>query len=216
MERNTLRRTTARRERRAAIRRRRILCSSEQSKLCPCPTKSLLSDKNQLARPPRAGESAPKSRILEEKKVQTKNLMCMEKTTGTRTGRKPKNDPADHKYSFRLNAEENTRFEQLLADSGAGNLTLFIKKSIFSGQIKVVKIDKATMDYYIRLTEFHKQFQAVGNNYNQVVRALKNNFGEKRARALLYKLERLSLELMLICKKVMALTQEYERKWLQK
>ena len=150
---------------------RRILCSSEQSKLCPC---------------------------------------------RTRTGRKPKNDPADHKYSFRLNAEENTRFEKLLADSGAGNLTLFIKKSIFSGQIKVVKIDKATMDYYIRLTEFHKQFQAVGNNYNQVVRALKNNFGEKRARALLYKLERLSLELMLICKKVMALTPEYERKWLQK
>gem|GEM_PF-5157741 len=42
----------------------------------------------------------------------------MEKTTGTRTGRKPKNDPADHKYSFRLNAEENTRFEKLLADSG--------------------------------------------------------------------------------------------------
>ena len=33
------------------IRRRRILCSSEQSKLCPCRTKSLLSDKNQLARP---------------------------------------------------------------------------------------------------------------------------------------------------------------------
>ena len=93
----------------------------------------------------------------------------MERTTGTRTGRKPKSDPADRKYSFRLNAEENTRFEKLLADSGVGNLTLFIKKSIFSGQIKVVKIDKATMDYYIRLTEFHKQFQAVGNNYNQVL-----------------------------------------------
>ena len=38
--------------------------------------------------------------------------------------------------------------------------------------IKVVKIDKATMDYYIRLTEFHRQFQTVGNNYNQVVRAI--------------------------------------------
>ena len=161
-------------------------------------------------------ESAPKSRIPEEKKVQTKNLMCMERTTGTRTGRKPKSDPADRKYSFRLNAEENTRFEKLLADSGAGDRTLFIKKSIFSGQIKVVRIDKATMDYYIKLTEFHKQFQAVGNNYNQVVRALKNNFGEKRAMALLYKLEKLSIELMLVCKKVMALTQEYERKWLQK
>ena len=211
-----LHRTTARRERRAAIRRRRILCSNEQSKLCPCPTKSLLSDKDQLARSGGGGESAPKSRIPEEKKVQTKNLMCMERTTGTRTGRKPKSDPADRKYSFRLNAEENTRFEKLLADSGAGDRTLFIKKSIFSGQIKVVRIDKATMDYYIKLTEFHKQFQAVGNNYNQVVRALKNNFGEKRAMALLYRLEKLSVELMLVCKKVMALTQEYERKWLQK
>lgn len=70
------------------------------------------------------------------------------------------------------------KFEQLLAESGARDLTLFIKKSIFSGQIKVVKIDKATMDYYIKLTEFHRQFQAVGNNYNQVVRTLKNNFGE--------------------------------------
>lgn len=140
----------------------------------------------------------------------------MEKTTGARTGRKPKNDPADRKYSFRLNAEENTRFERLLADSGARDRTLFIKKSIFSGQIKVVRIDKATMDYYIKLTEFHKQFQAIGNNYNQVVRALKNNFGEKRAMSLLYRLEKLSVKLMLLCKKITALTQEYERKWLQR
>lgn len=210
-----LHRTTARRERRAAIRRRRILCSNEQSKLCPCPTKSLLSDKDQLARPG-AGESAPKSRILEKKKYKPTISCIMEKTTGTRTGRKPKNDPADRKYSFRLNAEENTRFERLLADSGARDRTLFIKKSIFSGQIKVVRIDKATMDYYIKLTEFHKQFQAIGNNYNQVVRALKNNFGEKRAMSLLYKLEKLSVELMLLCKRITALTQEYERKWLQR
>ena len=72
------------------------------------------------------------------------------------------------------------------------------------------------MDYYIRLTEFHRPFQAVGNNYNQVVRSLKNNFGDKRAVALLYKLEKLTVELMLVCKKVMALTEEYERKWLQR
>ncbi len=149
-------------------------------------------------------------------KYKPKISIYMEKTTGRRTGRKPKSDPADRKYSFRLNAEENTRFERLLADSGAKDRTLFIKKSIFGGQVKVVKIDKATMDYYIRLTEFHRQFQAVGNNYNQVVRSLKNNFGDKRAVALLYKLEKLTVELMLVCKKVMALTEEYERKWLQR
>ena len=31
----------------------------------------------------------------------------MEKTAGTRTGRKPQKDPVDNKYSFRLNAEKN-------------------------------------------------------------------------------------------------------------
>lgn len=140
----------------------------------------------------------------------------MKEDTRTRTGRKPKSDPADYKYSFRLNAEENTRFEQMVADADAKDRTLFIKKAIFGGQIKVVKIDKATMDYYIKLTEFHKQFQTIGNNYNQVVRAVKTNFGEKRAMSLLYQLEKASIELMLLTKKVMALTQEYEKKWLQK
>lgn len=140
----------------------------------------------------------------------------MKEDTRTRTGRKPKSDPADYKYSFRLNAEENTRFEQLVADAEVKDRTLFIKKALFGGQIKVVKIDKATMDYYIKLTEFHKQFQAIGNNYNQVVRAVKTNFGEKRAMSLLYQLEKATIELMLLTKKIMALTQEYEKKWLQK
>ena len=131
-------------------------------------------------------------------------------------GRKPKTDPAVHRYVVRLNSEENGHFEILFQKSGLKQHSKFIKAMIFGREMKVVRIDKAAMDYYIRLTNFYHQFQAIGNNYNQVVRALKNNFGEKRAMALLYKLERLSLELMLICKKVMALTQEYERKWLQK
>lgn len=68
----------------------------------------------------------------------------MEKTNVRRTGRKPKSDPADYRYSFRLNAGENSRFEQMLAESGAKDRTLFIKKAIFGGTLKVVKTDKAT------------------------------------------------------------------------
>ena len=74
MERNMLHRTTARRERRAAIRRRRILCSNEQSKLCPCPTKSLLSDKDQLARP-NWGERIFNDGNLNDENFLKKNLL---------------------------------------------------------------------------------------------------------------------------------------------
>ena len=146
--------------------------------------------------------------------------MRMEENKNRKTrkgvGRKPKTDPAVYRYVVRLNSEENVKFDIQFQKSGLRERSKFIKAMIFGKEIKVVRIDKATMDYYVRLTNFYHQFQAIGNNYNQTVKAIKNNFGEKRAMALLYKLERLSLELMLICKKVMALTQEYERKWLQK
>ena len=131
-------------------------------------------------------------------------------------GRKPKTDPAVYRYVVRLNSEENVKFDIQFQKSGLRERSKFIKAMIFGKEIKVVRIDKATMDYYVRLTNFYHQFQAIGNNYNQTVKAIKNNFGEKRAMALLYRLEKLSVELMLVCKKVMALTQEYERKWLQK
>ena len=61
----------------------------------------------------------------------------MEKKQAKRTGRKPKTDPADYKYSFRLNAQEKSRFEKLFLESGARDRTIFIKKSIFSEQLKV-------------------------------------------------------------------------------
>ena len=145
-----------------------------------------------------------------------KKPMQEKNNQANRGGRKPKADPAVHRYGIKLTSEENSRFERLFAESGMRQKAAFIKKSVFGGKVKVVKIDKATMDYYVRLTEFHRQFQAIGNNYNQVLRAVKNNFGEKRAMALLHKLEKATLELILISKKIILLTQEYEKKWLQK
>ena len=146
----------------------------------------------------------------------TQKQKSMEKKQAKRTGRKPKTDPADYKYNFRLNAQEKSRFEKLFLESGARDRTIFIKKSIFSEQLKVIKVDKVSMDYYIRLGEFYRQFQAIGNNYNQVVRAVQKNFGDKRAMSLLYKLEKATLELILLNRQIMALTKDYEQKWLQR
>ena len=169
-----------------------------------------------LVRPNSRGISSKVGNSGREKRTDHNYAKSMKEESRAKTGRKPKSDPADYKYSFRLNAAEKAKFDRLLAESGARDRTLFIKKAVFGGTLKVVKVDKATMDYYVRLTEFYRQFQAVGNNYNQVVRSIRNNFGEKRAMALLYRLEKSNLELILVCRKVMALTEEYQRKWLQR
>lgn len=131
-------------------------------------------------------------------------------------GRKPKTDPSKYRYTVNLNDEENDKFRLLLEQSGVENISRFIHHALFSKEVKIVKVDKATMDYYIRLTNFYHQFQMIGNNYNQTVKALKTNFSEKRALALLYKLEKATIELILLSKQIIAITKEYEEKYLSK
>ena len=131
-------------------------------------------------------------------------------------GRKPKNDPAVHRYVVRLNSEENGRFDIQFQKSGLKERSKFIKAMIFGREIKVVKIDKATMDYYIRLTNFYHQFQSIGNNYNQTVKAVKTNFGEKRAYAMLRNLEKATIDLVVLSKRIIMLTREFEETYLTK
>jgi hypothetical protein len=126
-------------------------------------------------------------------------------------GRKLKKDTAIHRYCIRLNNEENVKFNTLFLQSGMKEKTGFIKHLLFGTVLKTVKIDKAAMDYCIRLTNFYAQFQAIGNNYNQTVKAIKTNFSEKRALSLLYKLEKTTIELIVLSKKIIELTAEFER-----
>ena len=131
-------------------------------------------------------------------------------------GRKPKSDPAVFRYGIKLNSEENGKFELLFEQSGFSQRSKFIKSMLFGREIKVVKIDKATMDYYIRLTNFYHQFQGIGNNYNQTVKAVKTNFGEKRAYALLRNLEKATIDLVVLSKRIIMLTHEFEEAYLIK
>ena len=131
-------------------------------------------------------------------------------------GRKPKLDPAIHRYVVRLTSEENGHFDIQFQKSGFKERSKFLKALIFEREVKVVKLDKAAMDYYIRLTNFYHQFQSIGNNYNQTVKAVKTNFGEKRAYALLRNLEKATIDLVLLSKRIIMLTREFEDAYLIK
>ncbi|MBS5978587.1 hypothetical protein LDB17_04015 [Dysgonomonas sp. Shenzhen-Wh21] len=137
------------------------------------------------------------------------------KTNKRRTGRLPKQDPAKRKHVFYLNEADETRFLSLFEQSGKTAMAHFITSCIFDKPLKIVKIDKGIHDYYMRLTTFFGQFRGIANNYNQIVRSLNVNFTEKKALAFLYKLEQATIELAQLNKKVIALTAEFEAKYLQ-
>lgn len=133
-----------------------------------------------------------------------------------KTGRKPKNDPAVHRYSINLNAEENAKFLALFDQSGMNIKAHFIMACIFQNTVKTVKIDMNAVEYYTGLTKFFGQFRGIATNYNQIVRLLNANFSEKKASAYLYKLEKQTAEMKELLLKVLILTDRFEKKYLNK
>ena len=137
------------------------------------------------------------------------------KTNPHKGGRHPKKNPAVYRYSISLDAEENARFLSLFEQSGMNVMAHFITACIFQKGITTFKVDKGAMDYYMRLTTLFGQFRAVGVNYNQVVKILYHNFSEKKAAAYLYKLEKQTTELAVLCQKIIQLTAEFETNYLK-
>lgn len=134
----------------------------------------------------------------------------------SRGGRTPKDDPSIHRHVFRLTDKENSMLLSLFEESGMSNKAKFIISKLFDKEIKTVKIDKGTIDFYMRLTSLFSQFRSVGVNYNQVVKLLYSHFSEKKASAYLYKLEKQTAEMAALCRKIILLTEEFEDKHLKK
>ena len=133
-----------------------------------------------------------------------------------KTGRKPKKDPAVHRYSISLNAEENAKFLALFDQSGMNVKAHFITACIFQKTEKPVKIDMNAVEYHAGLTKFFGQFRGIATNYNQIVKLLNSNFSEKKALAYLYKLEKQTIEMVQIFKEIATLTADFEKKYLNK
>ena len=132
-----------------------------------------------------------------------------------KVGRKKSENSAVHRLNFRLTPDEYSKYKSLFSESGMKNQSKFITAMLFGRTMKVVKIDKAAFDYFVRLTQFYSQYQAVGNNYNQVVKAVRTNFSEKRGLSLIYQLEKYTLELVKISTQIIRLTKEFEEKHLK-
>ena len=133
-----------------------------------------------------------------------------------KTERRPKADPAKIRYTISFNEQEHSRFLELFDQSGMKVTAHFITASIFQKTVKTVKIDMDAIEYHAGLTKFFGQFRGIATNYNQIVKLLNANFSDKKASAYLFKLEKESKEMKELLIKVLILTEEFEKKHLNK
>ena len=93
------------------------------------------------------------------------------------TGKKPRTP--SYKYSFRLNEEQNIRFNELLCKAGLEhNQSRFIVKRIFFERFEVIRRDPSKTQFVARLNDFYFQFQKLANNYNQIVKVINSHFSD--------------------------------------
>ena len=122
-------------------------------------------------------------------------------------------DTKTHCVMVRFDDGEWNRFLAMYERSGVYAKAVFLKEQFFGRTFRVVTVDKGLVDYYTKLSDFHAQFRAIGTNYNQVVKELRSNFSEKKAMALLYKLEKCTEELAALSHRIVELSKEMEAKW---
>mgnify|MGYP007007774604 FL=1 len=113
--------------------------------------------------------AAPKSRPFFKLYMDTNRKLT------DKTDKKPRTP--SYKYSFRLNEEQNIRFNELLCKAGSEhNRSRFIVKRIFCEEFVVIKRDPSKTQFVARLNDFYFQFQKLANNYNQIVKAVNAHF----------------------------------------
>ena len=134
----------------------------------------------------------------------------------SRGGRRPKTDPSVNRYVVRFNAEENAKFLAMFDRSGLESRGAFIKNFIFQKPFKVYTIDENTRVFVDKLSSFNSLFRTLGVSYDNVVKTLRENFTEKKAMSALYKLEKLTVELIKVNSEIVALAQKFDGQWSQK
>ena len=119
-----------------------------------------------------------------------------------KTGKKP--PTPSHKYSFRLNEEQNIRFNELLCKAGLEhNRSRFIVKRIFEEEFVVIKRDPSKV-----------QFQKLGNNYNQIVKAVNAHFSNITIPHQIAMLEQRTRELKALSIEILNLAKQ-AKEWLR-
>lgn len=106
-------------------------------------------------------------------KSKMKQMHIESNSRKSNAGRKIKTDPAIHRHYVRFNKANNIRFETMFHLSGYKYPAHFIRDKVLNTPLKVKIIDKSKIDYIIKLSALRGQMRKIGNNYNQLLRLLK-------------------------------------------
>lgn len=134
-----------------------------------------------------------------------------------RGGRHKKADPSTaFRCSVNFTDTERLKLIAMHEKSGVASLSSFIKMLIFGKTFKVHYIDDNTRVFINNLSDFSNRYRTIAVDYDQLVKTLRENFSEKKAMQILFKLEQQTIQLVKLNREIVALARRFDEEWLQK
>lgn len=97
--------------------------------------------------------------------------------------------------------------------SGIASLSAFIKMQIFGKPFKVFVVDENTRIFIDKLSALNSHYRTVAIDYDILLKTLRENFTEKKAMAVLAKLEAHTIELVKTNREIVALAKMFDERW---
>ena len=94
------------------------------------------------------------------------------------------------------------------------NRSRFIVKRIFAEEFVVIRRDPSKVQFISRLNDFYFQFQKLGNNYNQIVKAINSHFSNVAIPHQIAALEQRTRELKALSIEILNLAKQ-TKEWLR-
>ena len=133
-----------------------------------------------------------------------------------KAGVTPRLTPRCSAMPVNFSAAEKARLLDMHEQSGVESLSAFIKMQLFGKPFKVFIVDENTRIFIDKLSAFNSHYRTIGVEYDTMVKTLRENFTEKKAMAALYKLEKITIELVKLNREIVALANKFDERWLQK
>ncbi len=146
----------------------------------------------------------------------TKSRFIMNKNI-YRGGRHKKADPSTaFRCSVNFTASEQARLLAMQEQSSVESLSAFIKMQVFGKPFKVHVIDDNSRIFIDRLSNMNNHYREIRIGYNAMLSTLRENFTEKKAMSVLFKIEKLTIELVRLNREIVALAKDFDERWLRK
>ena len=128
-------------------------------------------------------------------------------------GRPPKINATAFRCSVNFTATEHAQLLTMQEKSGIASLSAFIKMRVFGKPFKVFVVDENTRIFIDKMSSLNAHYRTIAIDYDLLLKTLRENFTEKKAMAVLAKLERQTIELVKTNREIVALAKQFDDRW---